>query len=110
MAQAYKLLRFEENYSNLADSTRHGYQKLKYTPLTSDGKLWLSVGGEARVEYVDFNNEDWGRQSLGHNNFLLQRYSLHADMHFGDRLRLFTQFRSALQHGRKNGSRQIDED
>ena len=110
LAQAYKLLRFEEDYSNLADSTRHGYQKLKYNPLTTDGQVWLSMGGEARLEYVDFNNEDWGRQSLEHNNFLLQRYSLHADIHFGERFRLFTQLRSALQHGRKNGSRQIDED
>ncbi|MGE8302288.1 MAG: alginate export family protein [Sphingobacterium paramultivorum] len=109
-AQTYKLMRFEEDYSALADSTRHGYQKLKYSPLTTDGKLWLSMGGEARLEYVDFNNEDWGRVKLGHNNFLLQRYSLHADLHFGTRLRLFTQLRSALQHGRKNGSRQIDED
>jgi hypothetical protein len=108
--QTYKLMRFEEDYSALADSTRHGYQKLKYSPLTADGKLWLSMGGEARLEYVDFNNEDWGRVKLGHNNFLLQRYSLHADLHFGTRLRLFTQLRSALQHGRKNGSRQIDED
>ncbi|MCS4167734.1 MULTISPECIES: alginate export family protein [Sphingobacterium] len=109
-AQTYKLMRFEEDYSALADSTRHGYQKLKYSHLTADGKLWLSMGGEARLEYVDFNNEDWGRVKLGHNNFLLQRYSLHADLHFGTRLRLFTQLRSALQHGRKNGSRQIDED
>jgi len=109
-AQSYKLMRFEEDYSNLADSIRHGYERLKYSPLTSDGKVWLSIGGEARAEYVDFNNEDWGRLQLGHNNFLLQRYNLHADVHFGKRLRLFTQFRSALQHGRKNGSRPIDED
>jgi len=109
-AQTYKLMPFEEDYSALADSTRHGYQKLKYSPLTADGKLWLSMGGEARLEYVDFNNEDWGRVKLGHNNFLLQRYSFHADLHFGTRLRFFTQLRSALQHGRKNGSRQIDED
>ncbi|WP_053003697.1 alginate export family protein [Sphingobacterium sp. Ag1] len=108
--QTYKLMRFEEDYSALADSTRHGYQKLKYSPLSGDGKLWLSMGGEARLEYVDFNNEDWGRVQLGHNSFLLQRYSLHADLHLGTRLRLFTQLRSALQHGRKNGSRQIDED
>lgn len=109
-AQSYKLMRFEEDYSILADSTRHGYARIKFSPLTADGKIWLSIGGEARAEYVDFSNEDWGRLQLGHNNFLLQRYSLHADIHFGKRLRLFTQVRSALQHGRKNGSRQIDED
>jgi hypothetical protein len=109
-AQTYKLMRFDEDYSYLADSTRDGYQRFKYVKLSSDSKLWLSTGGEVRLEYVDFNNEDWGRLKLGHNNFLLQRYSLHADVHFGKRLRLFAQLRSALQHGRKNGSRQIDED
>lgn len=109
-AQSYKLMRFEEDYRNLADSARRGYKRLKYMPLASDDKIWLSLGGEARAEYVDFNNEDWGRLQLGNNNFLLQRYNLHADLHFGERFRLFTQLRSALQHGRKNGSRQIDED
>ena len=59
---------------------------------------------------MDFNNEDWGRLNIGHNGFLLQRYSLHADVHLGNRVRVFAQLRSALQDGRKNGPRGIDED
>lgn len=109
-AQSFKLLRYDENYSYLKDSARNVYQNLKYTPLNNNGSVYVSFGGEARAEYVDFNNEDWGRLNVGHNNFLLQRYSLHADVHLGSKVRIFAQLRSALQDGRKNGSRGIDED
>lgn len=108
--QSFKLLRYDENYENLKDSSRNFYEKVKFTPLNKKGNVYLSFGGEARYEYVDFNNEDWGRLNIGHNNFLLQRYDLHTDLHLGKRLRIFAQLRSALQDGRINGPRPIDED
>lgn len=108
--QSFKLMRYDENYSTLKDSTRSFYNSIKYVPLSASKKNYLSLGGEARLELVHFNNEDWGRLDIGHNNFLLQRYDLHADVHLGSRLRLFGQLRSAIQGGRKNGSRPIDED
>lgn len=110
VAQPFKLLRFDENYSYLKDSARNTYQSFKYLPLDKNGSVYASFGGEARAEYVDFNNEDWGRLNIGHNDFLLQRYSLHTDVHLGSRVRVFAQLRSALQDGRKNGPRGIDED
>ena len=109
-AQTFKLMRYDENYTNLKDSTRNIYEKVKYTPLNKTGSIYMSFGGEARYEYVDFNNEDWGRLNIGHNNFLLQRYDMHADVHLGSRFRVFAQLRSALQDGRANGPRPIDED
>lgn len=109
-AQPFKLLRYDEDYSYLKDSARNTYQNFKYVPLKSNGTVYASFGGEARAEYVDFNNEDWGRMGIGHNNFLLQRYSLHTDVHLGSKVRVFAQLRSALQDGRKNGPRGIDED
>jgi hypothetical protein len=109
-AQSFKLMRFDENYASLKDSARTAYNRIKYIPLSKTGATYLSLGGSARLEYVDFQNEDWGRLGIGHNNFLLQRYDLHADLHIGDRIRLFTQLRSAWESGRKNGPRQIDED
>ncbi len=109
-AQSFKLLRYDENYENLKDSTRNFYENLKFVPLNKEKDLYLSFGGEARFEYVDFNNEDWGRLNIGHNNFLLQRYDLHADIHLGKTFRVFAQLRSALQDGRVNGPRGIDED
>lgn len=109
-AQAFKLMRYDENYEYLKDSARNIYEKVKYTPLNKTGSIYMSFGGEARYEYVDFHNEDWGRLNIGHNNFLLQRYDFHADVHLGSRFRVFAQLRSALQDGRTNGPRPIDED
>lgn len=109
-AQAFKLLRYDENYEYLKDSSDTFYNKVKFLPLNNEKNVYLSFGGEARYEYVDFNNEDWGRLNIGHNNFFLQRYDLHADFHLGERVRIFSQIRSALQNGRKNGPRGIDED
>lgn len=109
-AQSFKLMRYDENYEFLKDSTRNFYQNLKYVPLDKEKDFYLSIGGEARYEYVDFNNEDWGRLNIGHNNFFLQRYDLHSDIHLGKTFRIFAQLRSALQDGRSNGPRGIDED
>lgn len=109
-AQNFKLLRYDENYEFLKDSNRNFYERLKFIPLTQKKDLYMSIGGEARYEYVDFNNEDWGRFNVGHNNFLLQRYDLHADIHLGKTFRIFAQLRSALEDGRTNGARGIDED
>jgi hypothetical protein len=109
-AQSFKLLRYDENYEYLKDSADSFYNKVKFLPLNEKKDIYLSFGGEARYEYVDFNNEDWGRLNIGHNNFFLQRYDLHADLHLGKNIRVFSQVRSALQNGRKNGSRGIDED
>ncbi|MBC9932254.1 alginate export family protein [Chitinophaga qingshengii] len=103
-------MRFDEDYSNFSDSTPHLYRKIKYHRLSKDGNTYASFGGSARLEYVDFNNEDWGRLGIGHNGFLLQRYDLHADLHLQNSFRFFTQIRSAWESGRKNGPRPIDED
>ncbi|KAF2338407.1 alginate export family protein [Flavobacterium tistrianum] len=109
-AQNFKLLRYDENYEFLKDSNRNFYEGLKFIPLNQKKDIYMSIGGEARYEYVDFNNEDWGRFNIGHNNFLLQRYDLHADTHLGKTFRIFAQLRSALEDGRTNGARGIDED
>ncbi len=103
-------MRYDENYKSWRDSTTNFYNRIKYIPISSDKNVYVSFGGEARLEAVNFNNEDWGRLGIGHNDFLLQRYDFHADMHLSERIRIFGQLRSALQGGRKNGPRPIDED
>ncbi|OPC05060.1 hypothetical protein BAS09_05110 [Elizabethkingia ursingii] len=106
----FKLMRYDEDYSFLKDSVRSTYEAVKYIPISQNQKTYLSLGGEARAEFVDFNNEDWGRLGIGGNPFLLQRYNIHADLHLGKRVRIFGQLRSAWESGRKNGPRAIDED
>ncbi|MDX3914891.1 MAG: alginate export family protein [Pseudosphingobacterium sp.] len=109
-AQNFKLLRFNEDYSALKDSTRTFYNSLKYLPLSESGKTYVSFGGELRAELDRAQHEDWGASNIGRNIFLLQRYQLHADLHLNDRIRIFGQLRSGLENGRKNGPRPIDED
>ncbi|MBE9586205.1 alginate export family protein [Mucilaginibacter sp. JRF] len=109
-AQKFKLLRYDEDYSTLKDSAKNFYNQIKYIPLTTSGKTYLSFGGEIREEFDRALNEDWGAANTGVDAFSLQRYSLHADLHIGDRIRVFGQLRSGLEFGRKNGPRPIDED
>jgi len=109
-AQGFKLMRYDEDYSSWKDSSATLYRNMKFLPLDTSKRSYVSFGGEARLEYVSFDNEDWGRLGIGKNNFLLQRYDIHSDVHIGSRLRFFGQLRTALQAGRKNGSRPIDQD
>ncbi len=67
----FKLMRFDENYAAYRDSTKTFYNALKYIPLSeNNNSKYLSLGGEARAEFVEFNNEDWGRLGIGSNPFL----------------------------------------
>src|ERR1700750_1212291 len=109
-AQDFQLMRYDENYEYMKDSVRNFYNTIKFLPLSKNKKIYMSMGGEARLEYVSLYNESWGKISPLHNDFLLQRYDFGADIHLGSRFRVFTQLRSALQNGRKNGPRPIDED
>ena len=109
-AQNFRLMRYDEDYSALRDSTHTFYHRLKYLPLSKSGHTYLSFGGEVRIEGDRAQNEDWGGREVGTQVFLLQRYQLHADLRLGDRVRIFGQLRSGLENGRKTGPRPIDED
>lgn len=110
IAQNFMLMRYDEDYSDLKDSVKTFYNKIKYIQFSQDKQTYLSLGGEARGELNYVLNEDWGEMNIGRDIFFLQRYHLHADLHISDRLRIFGQIRSGLEDGRKNGPRGIDED
>jgi hypothetical protein len=109
-SQDFQLMRYDENYEYMKDSVQNFYNTLKFLPLSKNKKNYVSFGGEARLEYVSLYNESWGKINPLHNDFLLQRYDFHGDIHIGNRFRVFAQLRTALQNGRKNGPRPIDED
>jgi hypothetical protein len=104
-------MRYDEDYSYLYnDTNKTWYQSLKYVGLSPNIYPFLSIGGEAREEFDAFNNEDWGKFNAGKDNFTLQRYDVHTDWHLSNTFRFFFQLRSALENGRPNGPRPIDED
>lgn len=108
-AQSIKLMRYDEDYSNLRDSSRNFYQSLKFLPLSADKNVYITIGGEVRGEFAGKENEDWIK-GQGFNHSFLQRYSVYSDLNIGKRLRLFAQVNSALENGSKYGPAPIDED
>lgn len=108
-AQSIKLMRYDEDYSKLKDSVRTFYNRLKFIPVSADQKTYLTLGGELRYEYGGKINEDWIRDQ-GYNASFLQRYSVYADLHTGNKLRFFAQLNSGLEDGSKYGPAPVDED
>ena len=107
----YPLPTYAEDWRFLSDPDRHAdpWDRFKYVPL-ADG-TFVSFGGEARETYERFGNEDFGLSLPSPNVYLLQRYLLHADIHVGSRLRLWTEFNSSFENGRAGGPRPVvDED
>lgn len=110
LAQSFKLMRFDEDYSSLkTDSSKGFYHDLKFIPLSKSRDTYLTLGGEMRYEHVNRYNENW-LQGQGYNNSFLQRYSVHANVEFGPRFRVFAQLNSALEGGSKYGPSPVDED
>jgi hypothetical protein len=104
-------LRYEEDWSLLADRDckKEAIDNLKYVPL-GRRNWYLSIGAEARYRYENYDNPGFGTDRESPNGYILQRYLLHTDWHFGHRFRLFTQFQSGFEEGRTGGPRLTDKD
>jgi Alginate export len=106
----YRFLRYDEDYSFLADPSKRIdlLDSVKYIPLGSAG--YLSFGGEARLRFESYENEFFRTSPNADNAYLLQRYLFHADYHPTSWLRIFGQLQSSLESGRTGGPRPIDRD
>ena len=97
---ALQLVRPDEDYSALKDPQLRTdtEAQLKYIPL-ADG-LWLSLGGEAR-ERLDIANA--ARFGIGaqDDTYVLQRLLVHADLHLGDRVRVYVELGDHVAFGKK---------
>ena len=102
---------YEEDWSLLSDSNckKELADQLKYIPLGRQA-WYLSIGGEIRYKYENYENSGFGSDPETASGYILQRYLLHADWHLGRRFRLFTQFQSGLEEGRNGGPRLTDKD
>ena len=109
---SYNSSRYLEDYRYLKDPGRRTdfWDPIKYIPLDDAGAVYLSLGGETRQHFESIRNENWGATTEDNNGWYLQRYLLHADLHVGDRLRLFSQVQSGIETGRSGGPRGVDED
>jgi hypothetical protein len=104
-------LRYEEDWSLLSDPycKKEPLDDIKYIPLGHDD-WYLSIGGEIRYRYENYENAGFGTDPETASGYILQRYLLHADWHFGRHFGFFTQFQSGLEEGRNGGPRLTDKD
>jgi hypothetical protein len=107
---AYKLLRYDEDYSYLKDPNccTDFWDPIKYIPLGCEPSSYLSIGGEVRERYEFFHNPDAGQgpaNSEGNNSDFTERYFLHGDLRIGQNFRFFGQLITGLEDGRIGGPR-----
>jgi hypothetical protein len=99
---AYQMLRFNEDYSYLAGPANRGdwFDPVKYIPLrTNDPSWYLTFGGELRERFEGNFNPNFGIGGVGSDSYWLQRFTLLADLHLGERVRIFAQGISGLMQG-----------
>ncbi|HLQ39060.1 MAG TPA: alginate export family protein [Planctomycetota bacterium] len=108
---AYRPLRYDEDYRYLRDPGRatDALDAIKYLPLDGSGETFLTLGGEVRERYEYFRNAQWGAGPQDSDGYLMQRYLLHGDLHFGEQVRLFGQLESETVSGRTGGARPTDD-
>ena len=111
--RAYRLPRYEEDWSFLRDSHRGSdwLDPIKFVPLGRNTNAYASFGGELRETYERFHNPNFGLPPQDPDGYLLERYLVHADVHIASHTRVFTEIVSALENWRSGGPRPIiDED
>lgn len=108
----YRTMRHDEDHTYLQDPSRRSdrLDAIKHIRLSNAREGWfVTLGGEIRQRFEYFRNPQWDERN-GSDGFLLQRYMLSTDLHFGPRARIFAQFKSGLEDGRQGGPRPPDED
>ena len=110
---SYKPLRFDEDYSNLTNSANRTdlFDPIKYIPLRTDDPLWyLSFGGELRERFEGNYDPNFGIPDLGSDSYLLQRVTVLADLHLGERVRFFVEGISGVVAGESQTAPPVQDD
>lgn len=108
------ILRQNENWSVFAAGRPADggdfWDPIKYVPLSDDGEIWASFGGQGRLRFEHFNNFNF--VSDNDDNYALWRARLHGDLHFGKNVRVFAEGKSAWVDDRDlpGGARTLDTD
>jgi hypothetical protein len=65
--------------------------RLKAMPLTRDKRLWVNVGGQVRFRYESLSGIGFGAPADDSDGWMLGRFRTHADVHFGEHVRVFVE-------------------
>lgn len=107
----YSLPHYDEDWTCVRSAAHQAdaVDVIKY--LAAGEGYYVSFGGEIRETYERFHNTDFGLQPEDSNGYLLQRYLVHADVHFTESIRGYVELLSALENWRVGGPRPfVDED
>jgi hypothetical protein len=112
---AGNFLRYKEDWSTLKGVDKNDLlagDQIKYVELSKSGKIWASFGGHLRGRYESHGNFAFGAPASDEDEFILYRGKVHGDFHFGERFRLFAEFKHAESTPRDlpGGNRNIDID
>lgn len=67
---------------------------------TKGNGISASFGGETRLQYFYFRNEQWGDAPRDEDGFIMTRFLLHNNIRWNNRLGTFIQLQSSLSNGR----------
>jgi hypothetical protein len=81
----------------------------KYIPLNESGTNYLSLGGEFRFTYENYDPVDRGLSDIGEQDVALIRLAAHADWHPNQKWRVFGQLGYAAAGDREGGNKVGDE-
>ena len=88
-----------------------GLIPIKYIPLrTNDPSWYLTLGGELRERFEGNYDPNFGIGGAGANSYLLQRITLLADLHLGERVRIFTEGISGVMEGESQPAPPVQQD
>jgi hypothetical protein len=109
---AYTLIRYDENYAYLHDPSQRTdfFDPIKYIPLGDQPDWYVSLGGQVRDRYEQFNSTTFGAGPQDRDGYNLLRLMANADVHLGPYVRGFVQGLSATEQGREGGPRVTDYD
>lgn len=105
-------LRYNEDYSYLADpEARTGawWEPLKYIPAEGARDVYLTLGGELRLRYEGFEDNNWGQEPAPDDDYFWYRVLPTADMHLGPHFRLFGELIGAWAEGKRPFETPVDE-
>jgi hypothetical protein len=91
---ALKMNRWQEDWSALAkfSARTEPLDSLKYIGLSGDDPMsYLSLGLTLRERFETSDAAAFGTSDTGRDSYVIQRLQLHADLHFNENFRFFTQ-------------------
>ena len=93
--------RFDEDWSVLMgvdlSTTDDFWDRLKFIPLTRDGSVWLTIGGQVRERGEYFRHFLFGSSEPEDTDaYLASRFRLSADLHVTPYFRMFAEGKSAF--------------